>query len=127
MQGNRITVCRRCSRPLRSAVSIARGYGAWCARLQWADDNAAIRADFTPAQNDGADETIELGALVAEGYALYATVGTRGDRYQTSAYGCTCPAHKPCKHMLAARLTDLRRRLWAAPAVPAAIVARSAA
>lgn len=110
--------CRRCRRPLTSPVSIARGYGAWCARLQWADDQAAIRAVFTADQQAKADEANELGALVHEGHGHYRTVGTRGDQYTTSAYGCSCPAIKPCYHMLAARFADLRRRLWVPPALP---------
>jgi hypothetical protein len=104
--------CLRCGRTLRSAVSIRRGYGAWCRAKIRAAIIAEIVKDFTEAQVEAARELIADGALVPAGHRnIFRVVSTDGERsYLTHPQGCNCPfglrrkLAKACKHMLGARI-----------------------
>jgi hypothetical protein len=104
-------VCHHCGRPLRSAHSLALGYGPTCARRITA---AAALVDLDAYQTDQVTRALEL---IAE----HAIVGTRarhrfvavsshGDaNYDVDADNdtCTCPAGERavrCYHLAAASI-----------------------
>lgn len=101
--------CHRCHRVLRSESSIARGYGAGCARK--IRETAKV-IDAKPTQVAKAMEIIELGAIVPvhKGRA-FRVVSSKGDQtYLTAPEACTCAAglrgRYDCAHRLAARLLN---------------------
>lgn len=99
--------CNRCGRTLRSAKSIARGYGPTCTSKI---AKAAKIATEKPAQVTKALELIELNAIVpVKGRTVFRSISSDGTRtYLTAATGqCTCPAglkSRQCYHGLAASL-----------------------
>jgi hypothetical protein len=102
--------CLKCRHVLRSAKSIARGYGPTCAK--YIKENAAAAAtDFKPVQVEKALELIELGAIAATVHALlFEVVSSKGDdRYFVNAAtrACTCRAGERgvrCYHLAAAQI-----------------------
>jgi hypothetical protein len=103
--------CLRCSRVLRSATSIAKGYGRHCgAKIAV----AAKVASAKPAQVEKARELIELGAIVplrrrASGTRVFRVVSSKGDAtYLSTAHQCNCAAglkgRYSCYHELAVQL-----------------------
>lgn len=104
-----------CGRVLRSAKSVAAGYGPVCARKIRAAV-AEARADFTPEQQAKADELIRDGGLVPTNReGVYRAVSSKGDvTYLVHAAVCTCPgglrAKRPCYHQLAARIVGIASR-----------------
>lgn len=104
------TKCLRCGRTLRSAKSIAAGYGPTCAaRIAQAAkviDLAAYKAN----QIAKAAELIELKAIVRTTATTFAVVSSNGaDTYETDTYRqtCTCKAGERglrCYHLAAAQI-----------------------
>lgn len=103
------TRCTRCHRVLRSADSIARGYGRTCgARIAAAAKTAAHK----PAQVEKAVELIADGGLVLvrrRRTPVFQVVASNGvDRYLTAAQACTCKAGlrgvSTCYHRIAAQI-----------------------
>ncbi len=102
--------CRKCRHVLRTAKSIALGYGPTC--MKRIKENAAIAAtDFKPAQVEKAMELIELGAIIATVHALLFKVvpASGAGRYivNTSTRACTCKAGARgvrCYHLAAAQI-----------------------
>ncbi len=100
------TKCGRCGRSLRSAKSVAEGYGPTCkAKMVKA---AKELVGFKAFQIDKAREVIELRAimrLVDGGYEVVASNGL--DVYATSVDACSCPAGehgRACYHRAAAAI-----------------------
>jgi hypothetical protein len=101
--------CLRCGRALRSAASIAAGYGPTCGRKI---RTAAQAAGHKPAQVAKALELIEDGGLVpvkTRHNRVYMVVAANGtDRYLTARQACTCAAGLRggygCYHRIAAEL-----------------------
>jgi len=106
------TRCRHCHRTLRSARSIALGYGPTCAR-KIRRATAAQADQHKPAAVEKARELIELGAITPlRGRRIFAVVSSDGARtYKTAAQGCTCPAgikgRHVCYHRVAAAILGL--------------------
>lgn len=112
------TRCLRpgCGRVLRSAKSVAAGYGPRCAaKIRKAALDAA-RAGFTPDQQAKADELIRDGGLVpvrmtARNGMLFRAVSSRGDEtYLCCANGCACRARRSCYHQLGATVLSITTR-----------------
>lgn len=102
------TKCFRCGRTLRSAQSIARGYGRTCQAHITAAAKTSVEK---PAQVAKAVEAIELGSVVPltrRGVRVFRTVSSKGDAtYLTAAHNCNCPAGlkgRACYHTLAVQL-----------------------
>ncbi|MFI8535360.1 DUF6011 domain-containing protein [Streptomyces aquilus] len=98
--------CLHCHRVLRSAKSIALGYGPTCARKI---RNAAVdTADYATHQIASARELIEDGAIVPLRSVVFIAVSTDGtETYKTAPTACSCPAGvkgSRCYHQLAARM-----------------------
>ncbi len=96
--------CHRCGRTIRSALAIARHYGAGC----WAIVRKAARrlgdllAAFTARQVASAVELIEDAAIVPGHDGLFYAVSSDGeDVYEVTAEACSCPASKECYHRAA--------------------------
>jgi hypothetical protein len=106
-----------CGRVLRSAESIARGYGPVCARKIRAAQESADLTPWTERQLDDARELIEDGGIVPTARpSVFRTVSTRGDAvYMTSAHWCGCPAKKECYHRAGVVIVLASH----APAIPA--------
>ena len=104
-----------CGRVLRSAKSIALGYGPVCAaKIRKAAIDVA-RADFTPEQAAKADELIRDGGMVPHPHAgVFTAVSSKGDAiYLAHPAACTCPAGikgRRCYHLLAARVLTIASR-----------------
>lgn len=104
------TKCRKCHRPLRTAESIARGYGPTCYRKVRQAAKARIIAQYKPHQVAKALELIELNALVPlRGKHIFLVPSSDGAAaYRTHRAACTCPAGLKavhvCKHRIAAHL-----------------------
>lgn len=99
-----IVRCKGCHRPLRTAATIAAGFGPICARRQH-----LVAAGYSPRQVDDAVETVELGGVVRLRGRVHLVVGHQGDIYRaTSEIGqCSCRAglaEKTCFHTAAVRL-----------------------
>lgn len=102
--------CIKCSRVLRSAKSVAKGYGPTCA--QRVRENAAVAAtDFKPEQVEKALELIELGAIIRTVQTLlFEVVSSKGDEtYRTDAAARTCDCKAGargvrCYHLAAAQI-----------------------
>lgn len=109
------TKCGKCHRTLRTAASIALGYGPTCYRKIKAQAKAqAITAAYKPHQIAKAEELLSLGALVPlrKGIFLVPSTDADGERlYRTHVAACTCPAGvkgvHPCKHRIAAHMVAL--------------------
>lgn len=109
--GDLASKCQHCRRILRSAASIARRAGRWCAaKARKAERLARIARDFKAAQVEKALEMIADGGLVATNReGVFRTVSSRGDDvYLTHSATCTCEAGRrgrfTCYHVLAVRL-----------------------
>ena len=108
-----------CGRVLRSAKSVAAGYGPVCLRKIREAAIAEARADFSADQQAKADELIRDGGLVPVGAtvrngSLYRAVSSKGDEsYLCTAAGCSCKAGvrgRRCYHLLAARVLAVASR-----------------
>lgn len=106
------TRCRHCHRPLRSARSIALGYGPTCHRKI----RHATTAAATTTKPDAINKAVELieqgGILPLRGRRIFTVVSSDGERtYKTAAQGCTCPAgvrgRHVCYHRVAAAILQL--------------------
>lgn len=89
------TKCITCNRPLRSARSIAAGYGPTCIRkVKAAQAQIAAAGTITPAQADKAAELVELNAITPNGPGSFLVASSKGDtHYETNVNGtCSCPA-----------------------------------
>jgi hypothetical protein len=98
--------CLRCGRALRSARSIALGYGPKCAAKV---RNAPVdTTDYKAHQVQSARELIEDGAIIPLRSVIFISVSTDGtETYRTAPTACNCPAGlkgSRCYHQLAARL-----------------------
>jgi Family of unknown function (DUF6011) len=120
--------CNRCGRVLTSAESIARGYGAWCAWLQWAEEKAeadrermiAAVLGVKPETTSKALELIDDGGIVfwavrldvlnGELFSRYRVVSSDGTRYYNTSYStCCCEAGAhgyTCYHVVAVRIIE---------------------
>jgi hypothetical protein len=100
------THCLRCRRVLRSAKSIALGYGPRCAAK--VRHSAVDLTDYKPHQITSAHELITDGAIIPLRNTIFITVSTDGtETYKSAPTGCTCPAGlkgSRCYHQLAARM-----------------------
>jgi hypothetical protein len=101
--------CLRCGRRLRTAKSIAAGYGAGCrARIRAAAKLADLAA-WTQRQLDDARELIEDGGVVPTSRrGVFRTVSSDGEEFHlTHTEACNCPAglkSKLCYHRAAVTL-----------------------
>jgi len=98
--------CLHCHRVLRSAKSIALGYGPRCARKI---RNAAVDlTDYKPHQIASARELIADAAIIPLRSVIFIAVSTDGtETYKTAPTACNCPAGlkgSRCYHQLAARM-----------------------
>ena len=126
-----------CRHLIRSAESLATGYGAGCrAKMRKAQRTADLSA-WTPSQVEDARQAIEDVAVVPSNRAgVFHVVSSDGtEAYRTSRDGCTCQnglkTHqtRPCWHRLAVVLvtgtsapslvTPTTRTPIALPAAPA--------
>lgn len=104
--------CLRCGRALRSAKSVATGYGPTCTRKVKAAAKAQVVAQYKPHQIAKAEELIEQGGLVPLRGHIYLAVSSDGSQtYKTHRAACTCKAGlkglHPCKHRIAAHILSL--------------------
>ncbi|MGW4042968.1 DUF6011 domain-containing protein [Streptomyces sp. NPDC004721] len=100
------THCLRCHRVLRSAKSIAAGYGPTCARhIRRAPVDTS---DYKPHQIASARELIEDAAIIPLRSIVFIAVSSDGtETYKTAPTTCNCPAGlkgSRCYHQLAARM-----------------------
>lgn len=106
---NSTATCTRCGRTLRSAQSIARGYGPTCERKIRA---TAATVTYKPAQVAKALELIAdngIQLLKRKRTTVFTVVSSNGTgRYLTAPMACTCAAglrgQHPCYHRIAAQL-----------------------
>lgn len=104
------TNCNRCGRTLRSAKSIAAGYGPTCAAKIQKAAKVVDLAAYKAQQIAKAAELIELRAIVRTSTNTYAAVSSDGTAtYETDAYRqtCTCKAGERgirCYHLAAAQI-----------------------
>jgi len=107
------TKCGRCHRTLRTAASIALGYGPTCHRkIRRTATTPAITTAYKVHQVVKAEELLALGALVPLRHGVYLVPSQDGSRtYRTHRAACTCPAGlkgvHPCKHRIAAHMIAL--------------------
>lgn len=105
-----------CGRVLRSAKSIALGYGPVCAAKIRKAAIAEARKDFTDEQQAKAVELIKDGGIVpTPRTGVFQAVSSKGDEtYLVHAAACNCPgglrAKRPCYHTLAARILGIASR-----------------
>jgi hypothetical protein len=104
--------CLRCGRVLRSAKSVAAGYGPTCsAHIRKA--TAVQAATHKPAAIAKAQELIEQGGILPlRGRRVFTVVSSDGTgTYLTAPQGCTCPAgikgRFTCYHRVAATILSL--------------------
>ena len=101
--------CMRCGRRLRTAKSVAAGYGAGCrARIRAAAKLADLAA-WTARQVEQARELIEDGGVVPTSRpGVFRTVSSDGEEFHlTHTEACNCPAglkSKLCYHRAAVTL-----------------------
>lgn len=101
------TRCHRCGRVLRSATSIARGYGRTCSSKIAAAAKVVDLAAYKAEQQVKAMELIELGAIVRTGqtYLAVASDGSCSYEVDPAAGTCSCKAGqhgRPCYHLASA-------------------------
>jgi hypothetical protein len=106
------THCLRCRRVLRSAKSVAAGYGPTCQRKVREAAKAEVVAQYKPHQVAKAEELIEQGGLIPLRGQVYLAVSSDGsETYKTHRAACTCKAGikglHPCKHRIAAHILSL--------------------
>jgi hypothetical protein len=103
---NPTTHCIRCGRALRSAESVARGYGPTCAsRIA----SAALASTDKSAAIAKATELIELRGVIRihRGRAIQAVSSDGTRTYLATQHTCNCPAGlvgRKCYHQVAASL-----------------------
>ncbi|WP_374058230.1 DUF6011 domain-containing protein [Marinitenerispora sediminis] len=108
-----MTRCRYCNRKLRSARSIALGYGPTCRAKALKEARARVIAQHRPTTVDKAELLIADGGIVPlRGNRVWRVVSTDGTAtYKTHAAACTCPAgvrgRATCYHRVAAELMAL--------------------
>jgi hypothetical protein len=107
------TNCLRCGRVLRSAKSIAAGYGPTCGRkIRTATKADAVTA-HKPAAIEKARELIEQGGILPlRGRRVFTVISSDGTgTYKTAPSGCTCAAgikgKYVCYHRVAATILSL--------------------
>lgn len=101
--------CLRCGRVLKSAESIARGYGKGCAAKVSAAAKTADLTAWTTSQIEDAKQAIEDGAVVpSTRKGVFQIVSRDGERIRrTMAGGCNCEnglktrQSRPCWHRCA--------------------------
>ncbi|EOD70352.1 DUF6011 domain-containing protein [Amycolatopsis vancoresmycina] len=99
--------CKRCKRVLRSAESIARGYGRHCAREEAA---RLVLANYSAAQVEKVTQLLEDGGVARTSRHTFEVVASNGiRRYEVNATtaSCTCKAAengRKCYHVAAAQL-----------------------
>jgi uncharacterized Zn finger protein len=103
--------CRRCHRALRSADSIARGYGRHCHRLHRQEQAAKLLlASYSDVQVEKVRQLLADGGVQRVDRTTFLAVASNGiDRYEVSTAhaSCTCPAGahgRACYHLAAATL-----------------------
>lgn len=102
--------CTRCGRTLRSAASVAKGYGPTCAAKIAQAAKVVDLAAYKAAQIAKAAELIELRAIVRTAPATFVAVSSDGTAtYETDAVAqsCTCKAGERgirCYHLAAAQI-----------------------
>ena len=100
------THCLRCRRPLRSAKSVATGYGPKCRTK--VRHSAVDLSDYKPHQIASARELIEDGAIIPLRSVIFVAVSSDGtETYLSAPTTCNCPAGlkgSHCYHQLAARM-----------------------
>jgi hypothetical protein len=106
------TRCLRCGRALRSARSVAAGYGPTCTRKVREAAKAEVVAQYKPHLVAAAEELIEQGGLVPLRTGIFLAVSSDGSRnYRTHRAACSCPAGVKgvhvCKHRIAAHILGL--------------------
>lgn len=102
--------CRKCRHVLRSAKSIALGYGPTCMRRM--RENAKVATeDYKPEQVEKAMELIELGAIIPAPRAhVFEVVSSKGDELyivHPASGSCDCKAGARgvrCYHLAAAQI-----------------------
>ena len=101
--------CRGCRHLIRSAESLATGYGKGCRAKMRRTARSADLSAWTSAQIEDAQQAIEDGAAVPSSReGMFHVVSSDGSEiYRTHANGCTCanglltrPA-RPCWHRAA--------------------------
>jgi len=101
--------CLGCRHPIRSAESLASGYGAGCrAKMRKAERTADLSA-WTPSQIEDARLALEDGAVVpSTREGVFHVVSSDGSEvYRTHADGCVCAnglqtrPPRPCWHRCA--------------------------
>jgi hypothetical protein len=105
--------CLRCGRVLRSAKSIAAGYGPTCSKhIRTATARDEVTA-HKPAAIAKATELIEQGGILPlRGRRVFTVISSDGTAtYKTAPTGCTCPAgikgKHVCYHRVAATILSL--------------------
>lgn len=104
------TRCLRCHRVLRSAKSVASGYGPTCTRKVRESARAEIIATHKPAQVAKAVELIEQGGIIPlRARRIFTVISSDGTHaYKTAPQACTCPAGVKgrfvCYHRIAAQI-----------------------
>lgn len=104
--------CLKCRHVLRSAKSIARGYGPTCAK--YIKENATVAAtDFKAVQVEKAVQLIADGGIVRSiRPRLFFAVSSKGDEnyvVNTIDNSCTCKAglnSRRCYHLAAVQILD---------------------
>lgn len=100
--------CLHCGRWLRTAKSIARGYGPKCSAKVAASAQTLELADWKPAQIQSALELIEDAAIVRLRRNIFKSVSSKGDAfYLTAPQACNCPAGlagRMCYHRAAVEI-----------------------
>lgn len=127
--------CLGCRRPIRSAESIANGYGAGCrAKMRTAAKTADLSA-WTPSQIEEARQAIEDGAVVpSTREGVFHVVSTDGSEvHMTHRGGCNCTnglqnrPPRPCWHRCAVVIVTATQAPAASlPSAPIALPGRPA-
>lgn len=101
--------CNRCGRALRSAKSIAAGYGPTCrAKVAKATADLTGADTYQAFRVTKAAELVELAAIVRTAPGTFQAVSSRGDVVYVvdqAAHACSCPAGehgRACYHLAAA-------------------------
>lgn len=104
------TNCLRCGRALKSAKSVATGYGPTCTRKVKAAAKTEAVTAFKPAQVAKAVELIEQGGIIPlRARRIFTVISSDGTAsYKTAPQACTCPAGLKgrfvCYHRIAAQI-----------------------
>lgn len=104
------THCLRCRRVLRSAKSIATGYGPTCTRKVRAAAKTELITAYKPQQIAKAQELIEQGGIIPlRARHIFTVISSDGtNSYKTAPQACTCPAGLKgkfvCYHRIAAQI-----------------------